>query len=318
MVFVDAKTVSATLEIPPVNGLGAVELPGAALDSNERLAGASGLRLTPKEMGASADPGAQLRENQRLAIENILKRRRQALDAEYESAVQALTRAQSNRHARLLQDAIARTRPPFDRAAEQIGKLANERSRYQEFLELGPPYRTAQEVEYRDKYRAKIAEIDSKVLGIEAVYLAERDRILRDASTQIDRDLEQIRSNARAARLDDERILVAEIERVANEGERSQLRPGALIKPLNFSAIAAKTVRVSGRVPATQIEPMSPSEPDRIGMARDLIRIWAAKNGFKIVESRAGNADYTTQCVQWIKEQRAGRSANSPKNSAAN
>ncbi|MBL8060376.1 MAG: hypothetical protein JNK63_06630 [Chthonomonas sp.] len=301
-VNLDQLAVSLMDEAPAVPG---VQQPTIAAVGTVR--GSSSKRLfsalTQKELEESA---AQIKSNRQDAIRRIMTQRLKVLDAEIESALAASRARLAPEHARLLDDAAAQTRIPFDKLAPRAGELTLELTNLMGFPDLGHPYRTVAAKWSEDRAK-RVEAIRGELEQLNATYLEERTAILDQAYRRIARDDETLRNNANVARKEGEERLIKALAQLSEGGSD----PMASMEPLQGARLELPStpnasVRVnSSREALTSLPRQRPVFSPR-WTAEQKAGIWAGSQGYRLVLNRNQGRDATKECILWIQKQKAG------------
>ncbi len=303
-VFVDLGKLSAS-QLPGDPGWG----PMAASQSGSSLSlpGSSSARifvgLTEEEVLRSI---GEVKTNQESAVARILDQRIRVLDAEVEAALAAARVALTPKHSALLDDALSRTRVPFDRVAPDIFKLTLEFANLAGFPDKG------QEIEVVDapwsRARAKrLEEIRAELSELNAKYLRERNAILKEINDIINSDFEGLDRNAKEARRERQIELEARLRDLIAENNPVDFNIGRIRSAASLPAsatVSKATDSVSEQLPGA---PRIPAKPEPTWVATQKARIWAATMGYDLVENPNEGRDATMECIKWIQEQPDGR-----------
>lgn len=274
--------------------------------SSARLPDSAPFRLftgiTQKEL---AESFRQVRNNQDAAVKKILEQRLKVLDAEIESALASSRSRLEPSHTRLLEDAVAQTRIPFDRVAPRVGMLTLELTNLIGFPDLGQDYRRV-DAPWSQARAKRVEEIRIELQTLNAQYLKERNAILDQAYKRIERDFATLDSNAALARQEGEARLIAGLRKLVADSGTVPTRPST--GQTDFTVPGSSGASVSIRSDSSSLPPLAatPTRRTEPWVAEQKAKIWSAAHGYRLVSSKREGRDATQECITWIQTQTAG------------
>ena len=301
-VYVDLSQIERVLAPPSPEVASVTSRPVA---SGSTLPGSSGYQLftglSQKELEESF---SQIKRHQDGAVKKILEQRLKVLDAEIESALASSRSRLEPDHQRLLEDAVAQTRIPFDRVAPRVGKLTLELTNLIGFPDQGQSYRQV-DAAWSKARAERVEAIRKELQTLNDQYLSERNAILDQAYRRIARDFESLQSNATVARQEGEARLIAALRKLSAESGAAPLRPSTE----SYSIPASPPASVRLNAPTEQLPPLNrlPAQRSPLWAAEQKAKIWSAAHGYRLVSRRGEARDATQECLAWIQTQSVGR-----------
>ena len=301
-VYVNIDTLSRSLP-QPQDGLSEVNASGLAVKGSVAL-GTASRPLGVGDLEASIKKSqAEVRANQELALQRILAQRLQVLDAEVESALQAARNQLRPEHDRIMDEALAKTREPFDRMAPEVGRLTLELTNLIGFPDAGQPF-VAQDADWSRKRAERVEEIRQRLRQLEERYLSERAAILTDASNRIQADMDRLKLNADVARLEGLTRLRESLRQLSISA--AEQRPFSAPESWDLPSVPSKTTDISAPSETARLDTRPPAAREPRWIAAEQARIWAAHRGYRLVGSPNEGRDATQECQEWIRQQLRG------------
>lgn len=261
------------------------------------------LGLSETQIGNQLD---QLKQNQDKAIQIIFKQRLLVLNQEIDSAIDAFEKQAEPAHRALLDDAIDRTRIPFDKYAPQIGKRAIELTSL-----VGFPDPKTNPAEGDDpqstRKRARALTLRAEIQELNRSYEIERAAILDNAFQAISDDLRKIRNNAAAVRQQESIKLLAELRKIARSTTESISTSSLSGNSDRFDTTPPKSIAINpGATPPVRV-PETPRTKSADWSAERMAKLFATSKGYTLVDSPSKGRDATAECREWMTVQWSGR-----------
>ncbi len=288
---------------------GAPAIPALVSDNisqSTSMPGSPGGRIFSALSDAEFDASLrQVRSNQAAAVKKILEQRLRVLDAEIESAIASSRARLEPDHERLLQDAIAQTRIPFDRMAPEVGRLTLEMANLIGFPDRGQDIRVV-DADWSRKRAARLAEIRAELVRLNDEYLRERNAILSAAYQRIERDYDALDTNAAVARREGETRLIAALKKLSSDSGATLTRPRLQGEQWQTPPSAGRSSSIGGSSVTLPGSPATPETREPKWIAGQKAKIWSAIKGYRLVSTKAEGRDATNECLEWIRTQKVG------------
>lgn len=261
------------------------------------------LGLSETQIG---DQLEQLKQNQDKAIQIIFKQRLLVLNQEIDSAIAAFEKQAEPTHKALLDDAVERTRIPFDKYAPQIGKRAIELTTLVGFPDpkTNPPEGDDPQ---SNRIRTITQALRAEIQDLNRSYELERQAILESAFQAISDDLRKIRNNAATVRQQESIKLLAELRKIAKSTTESISTSSLSGKSDRFQSVPPKSIEIQGKAGEPITIPELPKSRSSDWSAERMAKLFATSKGYILVDSPSKGRDATAECREWMTMQWSGR-----------
>lgn len=303
LVYVDLSRVDARApQVPESIEIEGKTMPGDRFELAARTSKELQLGLSSDRLRAALEESRQQRER---TIEKLMARRKAASEAALDADEREGRQKIDEEKWGAVAGSLDATREPFEKRADEIGRLTRELTNLLWFPDPGNG--VLPEAEWAKKRAARADEIRARLQDLDNAYWAE----LRETLDRIERDTgERIRQLEERLRLE----RVAETARLSLEEQAMRQRarsfvvsnPAFGLLQIQFPPQSAQQLSLPVVMPLGVQEPAAPRPEFERRHLEKLLQAWASVRGYTLVGSPDQGEDRTQEFQQWHARERPG------------